>query len=483
MLFTSGVFMFVFLPVVIAGYFLLPGTQLRNAYLLLASLVFYWWGETELGWLLVGSIVINYLCAIAIEGSRNRFLATTALIVGLSLNLGCLAWFKYSGFLVSNINVLLQSMQSPTIASPQAHLPLGISFYVFHSISYLVDVFRRAAPAQRNPVNLALYITLFPQLIVGPIVRYHSIASQLSKRTINSQLFGEGVERFIIGLAKKLLIANTLAGPADAIFAIPGNTVTPAVAWIGIICFTLQLYFDFSGYTDMAIGLGQMFGFRLPENFNFPYIATSISELWRRWHMSLSTWFRDYVYIPLGGSRRGSFRTGLNLIFVFFLCGLWHGAGWNFILFGLYHGAFVIGEKLGLLTILERCWRPVQHVYMLVAWMVGLVLFRTDTLTHAGHFWSAMAGLHHGDSLNCNVFLYFDQEHLLIALVAALFCVPFDKYRSLWRRLHSLGPLPQLPIRGLAMSSAKLSVVTLLLSLCILEIAAGTYRPFIYFRF
>jgi len=319
MVFSSLIFLFLFLPIVLLGYMVMRTTIARNAFLLLASLFFYAWGELSFLWVMLASICLNYIFAIVISDTNEPVRRKVALAGAIIVNLGLLAFFKYAGFLETNVNHLLALGQLPLLTGQAPPLPLGISFFTFHSLSYVIDVYRRQATAQRNPINLALYISLFPQLIAGPIIRYHDVCEQLTERTITVEKFAEGVRRFVTGLGKKMLIANVVAGPADQIFGLPGSELTTGLAWLGCLCYTLQIYFDFSGYSDMAIGLGLMFGFRFLENFNFPYISQSIREFWQRWHISLSNWFRDYLYIPLGGNRCGNVRVSLNLLIVFFL--------------------------------------------------------------------------------------------------------------------------------------------------------------------
>src|SRR5947208_3765821 len=295
---------------------------------------------------MLASIAFNYWMAIAIDRRRGDPQAPWFLAVAVGVNLVVLCVFKYANFFSDNVNALFLVLGVDPVVVPRVLLPIGISFFTFHAISYVVDVYRRDATAQKSPVHAALYLLLFPQLIAGPIIRYRDIADQLARRTVRLDDFAYGVRRFVIGLAKKVLIANVVAGPADAIFGMPAAQLSAAHAWLGIVCYTLQIYFDFSGYSDMAIGLGRMFGFRFPENFRWPYIAASVQEFWRRWHISLSTWFRDYLYVPLGGNRVPPARTYRNLVTIFFLCGLWHGASWNFVLWGLWHGAFLVVERV-----------------------------------------------------------------------------------------------------------------------------------------
>jgi alginate O-acetyltransferase complex protein AlgI len=360
---------------------------------------------------------------------------------------------------------------------PAFALPLGISFYTFHALSYLVDVSRRAADGQRDPAAMGLYIVFFPQLIAGPIIRYKDIADQLVHRAVTREAFALAIQRFVIGLAKKMLIANTLAGPADAIFALPTAELTVGLAWLGIVCYTLQIYFDFSGYSDMAIGLALLFGFRFPENFNYPYVARSLTEFWRRWHISLSTWFRDYVYVPLGGNRRGAARTFLNLWIVFFLCGLWHGAAWTFVAWGLYHGSFLVVERLGAGRWLERLWAPARHAYAMLAVMVGWVFFRAESLHQAAGYLAAMSGFAAGSGLEQHVGLQLNTVVALALAAGVTGSAPVLPRLGRWSE-----GISALNLR-LVVEVGRIAGLVLLLVASAMLMAAGTYNPFIYFRF
>ncbi|HEV3141305.1 MAG TPA: MBOAT family O-acyltransferase, partial [Vicinamibacterales bacterium] len=349
MLFTQPSFLFLFLPILLAAYFAQP-SRVHAAYgnwlLLVASVLFYASGGGNFTWLMLASIAFNYSMAIAVDRARGTPAARVAVGVAVAVNLVVLGILKYANFFADNVNTLFLALGVRPLVVPRVLLPIGISFFTFHAISYVVDVYRRDAVAQKSPVHAALYMLLFPQLIAGPIIRYREIADQLARRLVTLDTFAYGVRRFIVGLAKKVLIANVVAPTADAMFGMPIDRLSAAHAWLGLVCYTLQIYFDFSGYSDMAIGLGAMFGFRFPENFHWPYVAASVQEFWRRWHMSLSSWFRDYLYVPLGGSRLSPARTYVNLVAVFFLCGLWHGASWNFVVWGLWHGLFLVIERV-----------------------------------------------------------------------------------------------------------------------------------------
>jgi alginate O-acetyltransferase complex protein AlgI len=391
--------------------------------------------------------------------------------------------FKYADFAVANLNAAITLTGREPFALPGILLPIGISFFTFHAISYVVDVYRRDAAAQKRPVEAALYLLVFPQLVAGPIVRYRQIAGQLTSRVTSTEDFAIGVRRFAIGLAKKMLIANTLAGPADHIFAMPAAELTAAHAWTGVVCYTLQIYFDFSGYSDMAIGLGRMFGFRFPENFNYPYVAASIQDFWRRWHMSLSAWFRDYVYIPLGGNRSSTGRTYFNLVLVFFLCGLWHGASWTFVIWGLFHGGFLVLERVGLGARVYALPSPLRHAYALLVVMIGWVFFRADTLAKAVTMLAAMAGAGGGAPAPYAPAWYWNAEVLLALAAGVIGSTPV--LPALARRLSAASTEDGTGTVRLRLQPSMVAVFTLLVitMVSILLSASRSYSPFIYFRF
>ena len=477
MVFASPIFLFLFLPLVLAAYFALP-RRWGNAVLLAASLVFYVWGEGAMVALVLISIVFNWVLGRKIddaEGVARRQWLVLA-IVG---NLGLLAAFKYANFFVANLNVVVGAMGWSTIALAAIPLPLGISFFTFHSISYVVDVYRRNAGAQRRIDSFGLYILLFPQLIAGPIIRYKDIATQLTQRARHCADFVEGVRRVIIGLGKKVLIANTLGNVADQIFGIAPHELNTPAAWLGIVCYTLQIYFDFSGYSDMAIGLMRMFGFRVLENFNYPYISQSIREFWRRWHISLSNFFRDYLYIPLGGNQRGNLRTYCNLALVFLLCGLWHGASWTFVVWGVWHGLFLMLEHGGLGDALGRLWRPLRHAYALAAVVGGWVLFRCDSLVHAGAFYAALGGAGAATHVKYPLIMYLDPLVVTTLVVAIIGAMPVGRTlaTAIDRAAPSRRGLPTIALLG------EWSWLALVFIASCAALAAGTYNPFIYFRF
>jgi alginate O-acetyltransferase complex protein AlgI len=481
-LFTEPAFLFVFLPALLALY-QLPGARYRNWLLLAASILFYALGAGNFTWLVLGLIAFNYAAARAIDRHRATRLGRTFLAGTIAIDLIVLVVFKYADFAVANLNAAITLTGREPFALPGILLPIGISFFTFHAISYVVDVYRRDAAAQKRPVEAALYLLVFPQLVAGPIVRYRQIAGQLTSRVTSTEDFAIGVRRFAIGLAKKMLIANTLAGPADHIFAMPAAELTAAHAWTGVVCYTLQIYFDFSGYSDMAIGLGRMFGFRFPENFNYPYVAASIQDFWRRWHMSLSAWFRDYVYIPLGGNRSSTGRTYFNLVLVFFLCGLWHGASWTFVIWGLFHGGFLVLERVGLGARVYALPSPLRHAYALLVVMIGWVFFRADTLAKAVTMLAAMAGAGGGAPAPYAPAWYWNAEVLLALAAGVIGSTPV--LPALARRLSAASTEDGTGTVRLRLQPSMVAVFTLLVitMVSILLSASRSYSPFIYFRF
>ncbi|MFH1999348.1 MAG: MBOAT family protein [Planctomycetota bacterium] len=494
MVFSSTVFLFLFLPLVLTLYYavFLPAQYLENRFLkatsniilLVASLFFYAWGEKFFLIIMLASILTNYLLGLWVDKERDKKSCHWIIALSVVVNLGLLAAYKYANFLVDNLNAILSIVGAEPVELAPVHLPIGISFFTFQAMSYVLDVYRRDGSVQKNPIDVALYISLFPQLIAGPIVRYRDVAAQLVSRVVSLDDFAFGVRRFVIGLGKKILIANTVAAVADKIFDVPLQHLTPGLAWLGILCYTVQIYFDFSGYSDMAIGLGRIFGFRFLENFQWPYIAQSIKEFWRRWHISLSSWFRDYLYIPLGGNKHSSFRTYFNLLIVFLLCGLWHGASWTFVIWGSYHGFFLVFERLGFHKWLDRCWRPLRHLYTLIVVIIGWVLFRAETLDQAGAMLSAMAGFAPGKGVVYHVGYYLDGELAWTLIVGCVFAIPWIPWFCAWREKRLSGSLS----RSAGMADALLAfgsivIIVLIFVACSMSLSAGTYNPFIYFRF
>ena len=381
MLFSSLVFIWYFLPAVFILYHLIPWKNGKNGVLLAASLFFYGWGEPKYIFLMLLSVSMNYLFGLWISVLSKKRIKQLVMALCLAVNMGLLGYFKYFNFLGELVNYLLGN---GTVAMREISLPIGISFYTFQALSYVIDVYRKDIGVQKNPFYLALYISFFPQLIAGPIVKYHDIEAQIAQRRCTLSMQAYGIKRFVYGLGKKVILANAFAQAADRIFALPGQDLGTAITWFAVAVYALQIYFDFSGYSDMAIGLGKMFGFHFMENFNYPYLSSSVSEFWRRWHISLSTWFREYLYIPLGGNRKGLFRTCLNLFIVFFATGLWHGASISFVLWGVYYGILVVAERLFLGKWLEKNpWKWVNHGYAMFAVLFGWMLFRAEHMSVA----------------------------------------------------------------------------------------------------
>ncbi len=484
MVFSSSIFLFAFLPLVLLFCFAVRTTGSRNIVLLVASFLFYAWGEKVLVLLLLGSIVSNHLFGLLIERKLRGGTAKPFLVIAIAINLSFLGIFKYANFLVGNANVLLEATHLPLIELDPIHLPIGISFFTFQALTYVIDIYRGEASAQHSIFRTALYISLFPQLVAGPIVRYHTIAARLARRYVTRAGLAEGIRRFIIGLGKKVLIADTLAVPADAVFALPAEELTASLSWLGVICFTLQIYFDFSGYSDMALGLGRMFGFKFPENFNYPYISRSIRDFWRRWHISLSTWFRDYLYRPMGGNRRAAWRVRLNLVTVFVLCGLWHGASWNFLFWGLFHGTFLAVERTRFGRWLAAGWQPLRHAYCLLVVVVGWVFFRADSLPHALSYLAAMAGFGSGAGIEHHVAIYLTPDVALGVAVGAFAATPVIARLDLAiKRAVTQSSGRQALVPEGAAGLVGLVLLGLILALAAGTVVAGTYTPFIYFRF
>lgn len=465
MVFSSTIFVLAFLPITFILNFIVK-KEYSNILLLIASLVFYAWGEPFLVLLMIFSIIFNWLIGRLIDKSDGKK-KTFALILGVVCNIGILGYYKYSAFLVSIINRILQK---DIFEIPQIVLPIGISFFIFQAISYIADVYKGEAEASPKLVNTALYIAFFPQLIAGPIVKYRDINKQIECRDISSEKISDGFKRFIYGLAKKVLVSNVLGLCVDTIFAYDITIVDWKTAWIGSIAYTFQIYYDFSGYSDMAIGLGKMFGFDILENFNYPYLSKSISEFWRRWHISLGSWFREYVYIPLGGNRKGKYRTYINLIIVFFLTGLWHGADFSFIIWGLYHGFFQIIERLGFKKLLEKS-KIISYLYCFLIVNFGWVFFRAkDTLTGIRFIMRMIMPWHYCDLL-VPTWKYLDNKTIFTFMCAFLgmgvlkATVP-NRIQDRW---------------NCSIVEAIYCICLLLLSLA--AIASDTYNPFIYFQF
>ncbi|WML33503.1 MBOAT family O-acyltransferase [Clostridium sp. OS1-26] len=468
MVFSSLFFTFAFLPITVILYYSL-GKHLRNIVLLTASLFFYAWGEPVYVLLMCGSIMINYFIGTLLgrddAGKRKRKLF---LIIGLVFNLGCLAYFKYFGMIISTI----ASIGSWNLNAGTPVLPLGISFYTFHALSYVIDVYRGKINSQKSPILFALYITMFPQLVAGPILKYADIESQLADRSISFEEFYSGMRRFLCGLAKKVLLANNIGLLWSEVKAMPGAEISVLMAWAGIIAFTLQIYFDFSGYSDMAIGLGKMFGFRFEENFRYPYISQSISEFWRRWHISLGSWFKEYVYISLGGNRVGKWKLIRNMFIVWFLTGLWHGASWNFVLWGLYFGTLIIIEKLFLQKSMTRWPKAIRHIYSLLLIVIGWVFFEFPNMADVVSFLRSMFGVGSNAFIDIQTITKLE-AYAVLYLVCIIAATPLPKKLALsFKRIHCN-----------IFKFAENVYYCVLMFFSTVYMVGSTYNPFIYFRF
>lgn len=488
MVFSSSIFLFAFLPICLAIYYWIPkaNIKLKNFILFIMSLFFYAWGEPICIIIMVLSIVLNYIFAILVEKHEKKHIsAKFILIVMLIFNLGMLFIFKYLGFFISNIN----SIFNMNLNIPEISLPIGISFFTFQAISYVIDVYRKTdrgeiITAQKNIINVGLYIAFFPQLIAGPIVRYKTIADQLEHRVESFDKFGEGTRRFLIGLSKKVLLSNNLAIIADNVFAYQPNELSTSLAWLGAIAYSFQILFDFSGYSDMAIGLGKMFGFEFMENFNYPYISKSVAEFWRRWHISLGNWFKDYIYIPLGGNRKGLKRTIFNSFIVWLFTGVWHGANWTFISWGLYFFVFIsienILKKLNLFK--ENFLLNIfKHIYLIVVIIIGWVLFRSNTIEQAVEYIHTMFSLKNSAEMNEIMLLYLQQNKYFL-LLCVLFSTPIAVYIKNITQSY-LNKNSKQKILSISVDLTVSAIYIILFIINISYIAKNTYNPFIYFNF
>jgi len=494
--FSSLIFIFQFLPLFLVLFHAVK-KEARALILTLASLLFYFWGEGGFVLFLLGSILVNYLLGLWIDRFRKKNLAIVGFILGLVLNLSWLAFFKYTHFFIDNLNPLLKALGLSTIALSPIHLPIGISFITFQALSYIIDVYRERSTVERRLVNFAVYLGSFPKLIMGPITPYHKLQSQIRQLDINISGFIAGSRRFMIGLGKKILIADKLAPVANQIFSIPASQQTAGLAWLGIICFTLQIYFDFSGYSDMAIGVGRMCGLSLAENFNFPYVARSIKDFWRRWHISLAHWLRDYLFLPIAYSVSRRIKTDrllgikaenwayyLGSFITMTLCGLWHGASWTFVIWGTFYGLLMIMEHAGWARVLKRMGWPWRILYTQLMVVIAWVFFRSDSLAYALQYLKTMFGFGSGNGLEYYPSLYLDREVLFFGLIGILFSTPLPG-----RLKTVLGEVVSKmagPFRKMILPVARiLAAVTLLgvFVLSIMALASGTYNPFIYFRF
>lgn len=472
MVFSSFTFLFVFLPLVLLTYFIVKKRQHRNIVLLIFSLIFYAWGEPIYIALMILSIIINYFLALRIDNVSSQSRKKKFLIIDIIVNILIIGFFKYGNFMIQNVNMLFHS----NIPEMNLGLPIGISFYTFQILSYVIDVYKKQVPVQKNILNLGMYIALFPQLIAGPIVRYETIAEEIDHREENIEQTTQGLKRFIIGLGKKVIIANQMAIIADTIYngdIVNAGTIT---LWLAAIAYTLQIYFDFSGYSDMAIGLGRIFGFHFLENFNYPYIAKSVTDFWRRWHISLSTWFRDYVYIPLGGNRVSKLKWLRNILIVWLLTGLWHGASWNFILWGLYYGIILIIEKLFLGKLLEKIPNFLKHIYTLLLIIIGWVIFRIENLEQIGIILKNMFGWKGADLLEQVVFNFDIFSAIPFIVVGIIGSVPIiAKIKQKFINQKKGEAVKFVIMENIAAYGILIISIVFLLS--------ATYNPFIYFRF
>lgn len=461
MVFSTPIFLFLFLPAVLVLNYIIPKKYIaaKNVVLLIASLFFYAWGEPKNVLLMLLSIAVNYVCGLLLgrfdSDEKKRKVVLWASVV---FNLGLLFFFKYFNFVTGGL-------------FPVIKLPIGISFFTFQIMSYTIDVYRRSVEPQKNLVKLALYISLFPQLIAGPIVRYIDVEKQLTYRECTAEKTARGMIRFSMGLAKKVIVSNTVAAICDGIFG-STNTVPAFTAWVGVICYALQIYFDFSGYSDMAIGMGHMLGFDFLENFNYPYVSCSVQEFWRRWHISLSSWFRDYLYIPLGGNRRGKVRTYINLIIVFACTGLWHGASFSFIVWGLWHGLFLVIERLGFKKVLDKLPKFIGWIYTMLVVLVGWVFFRADTLSAAMKYLGEMFSFSGGVA---NGMAQFDNLSFIITVIAIVLCTPVYQFLK--------GKLEKTDGGKKAAFVIGAVLATGLFILSVIFLTGSGYNPFIYFRF
>ncbi len=477
MVFSNLTFVCLFLPGWLAVYFLAP-QHARNLVLVAASVVFYVWGGRIAIVLIAVSIAANFALgnALSVADAARRHRLICWSVAG---NLLILIIFKYTNFIIDNVNNILDAFWDWKLPNPRIPLPLGISFFTFHIISYLVDVYRGTAQAQRSPTAFALYIINFPQLIAGPIIRYRPFAPQLDHRSVSFSDFDIGVARFAAGLAKKLLVANPIGAVCDHLFAVEPSDLPIWAVWLAVLCFGLQIYFDFSGYSDMAIGMARMFGFRFPENFNYPYTATSIQEFWRRWHITLSAWFRDYVYVPLGGSRGTTWNTVRNLWIVFLLCGAWHGASWNFIVWGMWHGLFLSIERTAAAArLLARAPPIARTAYVLLIVMVGWVFFRAASLEIALDMLARMFALQAGAATMLPISSHVAAPTMALIVVAACFSFP------LWPRIKELAAkVVVTPGEQVAYDLTRAAYIGLITVLCLATMTIDQNNPFIYFQF
>lgn len=467
MVFSSSVFIFMFLPLSLVSYYI-SGKKIKNYILLLASLFFYAWGGMNYLKVLIISILINYIFGLLVDKTIDKkHLRMFFLILGIILNLALPFYYKYYDFFLENINTIFNM----NLELKKIVLPIGISFFTFQGMSYIIDIYRNDGKVNKNIFSVALYISLFPQLVAGPIIKYKAVDEQIRNRKESIDYFSYGINRFVIGLGKKIIISDMLGAISDNIFLLANSSgIDMITAWIGAICYTLQIYFDFSGYSDMAIGLGHLFGFKFPENFNYPYISRSITEFWRRWHISLSTWFKEYLYIPLGGNRRGN--VYFNLVVVFLVTGLWHGASWNFVIWGLWHGLFMIIERL----IRDKAWYKkipliIKIFITLFIVIIGWVLFKATTLKEGLRYLSIMFGLVNFSNITFEFTYFISRKFILLIIIGIIASTPIPK--NIFNRYKGIK----------AFELIKTILIILLFIVSIIFMVNSTYSPFIYFQF
>lgn len=494
MIFSTLAFLFLFLPpILLAALFLKKEAQ--NFFLLLASLFFYAWGEGALVILLLASALLNYLFGLAINAGHSPKRKKIILAVALVFNLGLLAVFKYAAFFAANLNPLLRAIGCPAWKIVRWPLPLGISFFTFMAIAYLIEVYNQSSPVERNFLHTALFIAFFPTVLAGPINRYSRLKQQMTERQTTPELLASGIRRFIIGLGKKTLLADTLAKTADQIFAIPASGLNSGLSWLGVVCFTLQIFLDFSGYSDMAVGLGRMFGFTFMENFNYPYISRSIKDFWNRWHISLSSWLRDFIFLPLAyaisrritsdrllGIRAESWSYYPAMFLTMLLCGLWHGPAWTFIAWGVYHGVFIMLERYAFAKPLKHLWQPLQNIYSLLVISCGWVLFRAADLDQAAGYWRAMFGFGRGQEYYPS--LYLDTKSLFFLAAGILAATPLAPWaKSRYQKFTAAANTNLRPWLETAFQVISTILLLAILLASSMMLALATYNPFIYFRF
>ncbi len=471
MVFSSLFFIYMFLPAFLLCYFISPNIKVKNAVLIVFSLIFYAWGEPVYVLLMMFSICFNYLSARSISyyaESNKKGAKNFAFVINIIINIGLLCFFKYYGFVIENINAL-SGLEIPI---HELALPIGISFYTFQTLSYVIDVYKNNVKVQKNIINFGAYITMFPQLIAGPIVRYADIETQLNERTLELDKIAEGATLFIIGLAKKVLLANNVGMLFDQIMATPVASRAALTTWLGVLAFTFQIYFDFSGYSDMAIGLGKMLGFDFMKNFDYPYISTSATEFWRRWHISLGTWFREYLYIPLGGNRVGAARHIFNILVVWILTGFWHGAAWNFVLWGLYYGILLILEKYIYGRGLAKLPKVLQYIYSILVTLFGWLLFSSNSIGELAKNFQSMFGML-GNPISNMETLYFFKTNLIL-LIACAFCST-PVVMKIFNKIASR--------KGIGFNIICVACYVIIFVLSIAYLVNSTYNPFLYFRF